>query len=279
MTSPYGTVRLPLRSADNQIWEFDFAPQTEDRPFAAILNAYDERPSGSSVPLQTLLYLAAGLGRDGRLTPLVELGTGFQSMVIALSSDDLNERTSVAQRLGVPPEAFAEREFLGRLYRYSARVQVLIQSSHYEFGLSVSGRTRMTVLPVPLEIETEEQAYAYASSQRDSSLRITLSQRERRIMSLSIGGTEVQFLSFTGGVGIITDSMRDQVLQELSECRQDWPVHTQINTSANPVTPFLCQQCRYYYGKRDGGNWLICAPHPNGPQDPKSCSDFQGELG
>lgn len=36
-----------------------------------------------------------------------------------------------------------------------------------------------------------------------------------------------------------------------------------------------CRGCRYYYGQADGGNLLVCAIHPNGPEEDE-CRDWEG---
>jgi ABC-type transporter Mla subunit MlaD len=48
----------------------------------------------------------------------------------------------------------------------------------------------------------------------------------------------------------------------------------------NTVDPLLqnhpaCVGCRNYYGQAHGGNMLVCAMHPFGPEDVNQCSDWE----
>jgi hypothetical protein len=36
-----------------------------------------------------------------------------------------------------------------------------------------------------------------------------------------------------------------------------------------------CKQCAYFYGKKDLGNYLHCAPHPFKPENTLECLDYE----
>ncbi|WP_026098645.1 Hpt domain-containing protein [Kamptonema formosum] len=58
-----------------------------------------------------------------------------------------------------------------------------------------------------------------------------------------------------------------------------WPVIDELNSHLQQLLNQgwlnTCKTCRYFYGLRDGGNFLICAVHPAGPQE-DFCRDWEG---
>jgi len=57
------------------------------------------------------------------------------------------------------------------------------------------------------------------------------------------------------------------------------PFERRNHLEPDKIDPNLkpCGSCRYYYGRRDGGIFLVCAIHPQGPER-TFCHDWQAEI-
>ena len=63
-------------------------------------------------------------------------------------------------------------------------------------------------------------------------------------------------------------SSLDQWLEEVS---------TPLNNTVEPILQNYpaCVGCRNFYGQAHGGNTLVCAMHPFGPEDQQQCVDWE----
>lgn len=91
-----------------------------------------------------------------------------------------------------------------------------------------------------------------------------------------------------GGLRLEIEILRLSSLQALRSMLQasGGIVHTVQITDITPIDygfHYLqerlkpCMGCKYYYGRRDGGHFLVCAIHPNGPEA-DSCRDWESEA-
>ncbi|MDW8201610.1 MAG: Hpt domain-containing protein [Cyanobacteriota bacterium SKYGB_h_bin112] len=91
-----------------------------------------------------------------------------------------------------------------------------------------------------------------------------------------------------GGLRLEIEILRLSSLQALRSMLQvsGGIVHTVQITDITPIDygfHYLqerlkpCMGCKYYYGRRDGGHFLVCAIHPNGPES-DSCRDWESEA-
>ncbi len=91
-----------------------------------------------------------------------------------------------------------------------------------------------------------------------------------------------------GGLRLEIEILRLSSLQALRGMLQaaGGTVHTVQITDITPIDygfHYLqerlkpCIGCKYYYGRRDGGYFLVCAIHPNGPEA-EQCRDWETDI-
>ena len=72
------------------------------------------------------------------------------------------------------------------------------------------------------------------------------------------------------------------LIMPLTEAVDNWfgTVATPFNNTIDPMVNehVTCIGCRHYYGQTHGGNLLICAMHPYGP-DQERCPDWESVWG
>jgi hypothetical protein len=74
------------------------------------------------------------------------------------------------------------------------------------------------------------------------------------------------------------DQVLGPVLIEFTAGLDQWfeEVAAPLNQTVDPILQDhpTCVGCRNYYGQAHGGNMLVCAMHPFGPEDPQ-CADWE----